>query len=44
MAEDLNGKKIAFLFTDGVEQVELEKPLDAVKHAGAQVERPQLQA
>jgi|SRR5947209_11044517 len=38
MAEDLNGKKIAFLFTDGVEQVELEKPLDAVKHAGAQVE------
>jgi protease I len=38
MAEDLNGKKIAFLFTDGVEQVELEKPLDAVKQAGAQVE------
>jgi len=38
MAEDLNGKKIAFLFTDGVEQVELEKPLDAVKQAGAEVE------
>jgi len=38
MAEDLNGKKIAFLFADGVEQVELEKPLDAVKQAGAQVE------
>jgi protease I len=38
MAEDLNGKKIAFLFADGVEQAELEKPLDAVKQAGAQVE------
>ena len=34
----LDGKKIAFLFTDGVEQVELEKPIEAVKEAGAEVE------
>lgn len=31
----LRGKRVAFLFTDGVEQVELEKPLEAVKNAGA---------
>jgi len=35
MAEDLKGKKVAFLFTEGVEQVELEKPLEAVRKAGA---------
>jgi protease I len=34
----LDGKKIAFLFTDGVEQVELEKPLEAVKDEGADVD------
>jgi deglycase len=34
----LDGKKIAFLFTDGVEQVELEKPADAVRDEGAEVE------
>ena len=34
----LDGKKIAFLFTDGVEQVELEKPLEAVKNEGAEVD------
>jgi protease I len=38
MADELKGKKIAFLFADGVEQVELEQPLDAVKQAGAEVE------
>ena len=38
MAEDLSGKKIAFLATDGVEQVELEEPRKAVEGAGAQVE------
>jgi protease I len=38
MAGKLEGKKIAFLFTDGVEQVELEKPAEAVKDAGADVE------
>jgi len=37
MASELNGKKVAFLFADGVEQVELEKPLEAVKDAGAEV-------
>jgi protease I len=35
MADELKGKSVAFLFTEGVEQVELEKPLEAVKNAGA---------
>ncbi|MEA2450912.1 MAG: protease [Thermoleophilaceae bacterium] len=34
----LDGKKIAFLFTDGVEQVELDKPAEAVKDAGGEVD------
>jgi protease I len=34
----LDGKKIAFVATDGVEQVELTKPWDAVKEAGGQPE------
>jgi hypothetical protein len=34
MASGLNGRKIAFLFTEGVEQVELTKPLEAVREAG----------
>jgi protease I len=34
----LDGKKIAFLFTDGVEQVELDKPADAVREAGGNVD------
>ncbi len=38
MSGKLEGKKIAFLFTDGVEQVELDKPAEAVKEAGADVE------
>jgi len=33
----LNGKKIAFLATDGFEQVELTRPWDAVNNAGAEV-------
>jgi protease I len=37
MAEDLSGKKVAFLATDGVEQVELTEPLKAVRDAGAEV-------
>ena len=32
----LQGKRIAFLFTDGVEQAELTEPLKAVKEAGGQ--------
>jgi protease I len=38
MADDLNGKKIAILAADGVEQVELEKPREAVQEAGGQTE------
>ncbi len=34
----LDGKKIAFLATDGVEQVELTEPLEAVRRAGATAE------
>ncbi|WP_341393338.1 type 1 glutamine amidotransferase domain-containing protein [Arthrobacter sp. G119Y2] len=37
MAEhDISGKKVAFLLTDGVEQVELTSPWDAVKDAGGE--------
>ena len=43
MANELNGKRIAFLFAEGVEQVELEKPLQAVRDAGAEVELVSLQ-
>jgi deglycase len=35
MADELKGKKIAFLATDMVEQVELTGPWDALKEAGA---------
>jgi protease I len=35
MASELQGKHVAFLFTEGVEQVELTEPLEAVKQAGA---------
>jgi protease I len=38
MANDLRGKRIAFLFADGVEQVELEEPLRAMKEEGAETE------
>jgi protease I len=38
MANELQGLKIAFVATDGVEQVELTEPLKAAKNAGAQVE------
>lgn len=37
MAKQLDGKKVAFLFTEGVEQVELTEPLQAVADAGAEV-------
>lgn len=33
---DISGKKVAFLLTDGVEQVELTSPWDAVKKAGGE--------
>jgi protease I len=38
MSEELNGKKIAFLFADGVEQIELDRPKEAVEEAGASTE------
>jgi protease I len=34
----LDGKKVAALFTDGVEQVELEKPTESLRGEGADVE------
>jgi protease I len=36
--QSLEGKKVAVLATDGFEQVELEKPVAALREAGAQVE------
>ncbi|MBX6342482.1 MAG: type 1 glutamine amidotransferase [Thermomicrobiaceae bacterium] len=38
MANELQGKRIAFLATDGVEQVELTEPWNAVRQAGGQPE------
>jgi protease I len=38
MADELSGKHVAILFAEGVEQVELEKPLQAVRDAGAEVD------
>jgi deglycase len=38
MADELRDLKVAILATDGVEQVELEQPRDAVQDAGAQTD------
>ncbi len=38
MSEQLKGKRIAMIATDGVEQVELERPREAAREAGATVE------
>ena len=38
MAKELAGQKIAILAADGVEQVELEQPREAVEEAGAETE------
>jgi len=39
MADELKGKRIAFVMAnEGVEQVELEKPLEAVREAGAEAD------
>ena len=38
MANELQGRKIAIIAADGVEQVELEQPRDAVQDAGATTE------
>jgi protease I len=44
MTEQLKGKRIAFLATDGVEQVELEQPWRAVREGGADVDLVSLEA
>nr|MDQ2897743.1 peptidase C56 [Actinomycetota bacterium] len=44
MPESLNGKTIAIIATDGVEQVELTEPRKAVEQAGATVELLSLDA
>lgn len=36
MASDIQGKKVAIVATDGFEQSELEKPLEALRQAGAE--------
>jgi protease I len=38
MANQLDGKRVAFLFTEGAEQAEVTEPLEAVRRAGAQVD------
>jgi protease I len=38
MADDLQGKRVAILAADGVEQIELERPREAVEQAGAETE------
>ncbi len=38
MARELQGKKVAILAADGVEQIELERPREAVQQAGATTE------
>jgi protease I len=44
VAGELQGKKIAFLATDGVEQVEYTEPRKAIEHAGADVQLISLKA
>jgi protease I len=44
MGTELNSKRIAFLATDGVEQVELTEPWKAVEKAGGQPELVSLEA
>lgn len=44
MTQPLNGKKIAFLATDGVEQIELTRPWEAVQKAGGKAELVSLKA
>jgi protease I len=44
VAGELQGKKVAFLATDGVEQVEYTEPRKAIEHAGADVQLVSLKA
>ncbi len=38
MADELKGKRVAFRFTEGAEQIEVTAPLEAVRKAGADTE------
>ena len=44
MSSKLSGKRIAFLATDGFEQIELTDPWEAVKNEGAEVELVSLES
>jgi protease I len=44
MATELKNKRVAFLATDGVEEIELTEPWKAVKQAGGEVELVSLEA
>jgi protease I len=44
MANELNGMKVALVATDGVEQVELDRPWQALEEAGAEPELVSLSA
>jgi len=44
MADELNGKKIAILAADGVEEIEYQKPKQAVEDAGATTELVSLES
>jgi protease I len=44
MADELDGMRVAVLATDGVEQVELDRPWQALEEAGAQPELVSLEA
>ena len=44
MADELDGLRVAVLATDGVEQVELDRPWQALEEAGAQPELVSLEA
>ena len=44
MANELSGMKVAVLATDGVEQIELDRPWQALEEAGAQPELVSLEA
>jgi protease I len=44
MANELNGKRIAFLATDGVEQIELTEPWRAIEESGGKPELISLEA
>src|SRR4030095_12615357 len=44
MAGELNGMKVAVLATDGVEQVELDRPWQALEEAGAEPELVSLES